>query len=128
MYSLKSEDKVTSAVVLLKDYGSGRRRFHGSALGFVDLRRADLSRTDLRDADLSYASLQQANLSFANLRGANLQGADLTGANLCGADLSSAKFSHTKLTGALCNDLTYFPPGFAVCLLRLIYSSPAPHP
>ena len=62
----------------------------------------------LRGADLSGADLNRADLS-----GANLSRADLSGANLSWADLRRADLRRANLSGAVWNDKTQWPEGFA---------------
>ncbi|WP_290741348.1 pentapeptide repeat-containing protein, partial [Amaricoccus sp.] len=72
----------------------------GADLGGANLRRADLRKADLRGANLIEADLSLADLSRASLRRADLRRANLSVAVVNWADLSGAFLRRADLRGA----------------------------
>jgi hypothetical protein len=92
--------------------------FVGVSLYSACLWAEDLSNAKFRGVDLRNAMLRAAILDGADLRGANLRGADLAearihDADLRGADLTEAFIRTADLTGALYDQHTRWPKGFA---------------
>jgi uncharacterized protein YjbI with pentapeptide repeats len=79
----------------------------------ADLKGANLKGAKLVGANLNLANLAQASLEEANIREANLRATNLAGANLAGANLTATDLSGTALAGAIYNERTRWPQGFA---------------
>lgn len=84
----------------------------------VNMVGAKMANTNLSDMELSGASFKGADLKHANLKGSIIRKADFRGADLRDADLSTEKIALAKFDGAIFNDKTRLPFGYAEAVKR----------